>query len=36
VGYLPEQLKEFQLRLEARPPATDEIDTMFGALPDPR
>jgi hypothetical protein len=33
VGYLPEDLKEFQLRLEARQPATNEIDAMLAALP---
>jgi hypothetical protein len=33
VGYLPGQLQEFQLRLESRLPATDELDAMLAEPP---
>jgi hypothetical protein len=36
VGYLPAQLKEFQLRLEGRPVATDELGGMLAELPGSR
>jgi hypothetical protein len=36
VGYLPAQLKEFELRLEERPVATDELGGMLAELPGSR